>query len=134
MKTKLAVLADYASVTETGKLNIMGIFSSIWARAAPITHPQMHLVVQFEFDFSDLAQKPFRVALVDEDGKEIVSVAGEIQPPPTSGFDGANVNQIFVFNNTTFPHFGAYEFRVEVDGEEKALVPVRVAQMKENEK
>ncbi|MBI3912893.1 MAG: hypothetical protein HY327_01660 [Chloroflexi bacterium] len=131
MKTKIAVLADYASVSEGGKLNILGIFSNIMARTAPITHAQMHLVVQFEFDFSEAGQKDFRVRLMDLDGKEIVNLAGQLQIPQPSGFETANINQIFVFNNTTFPQFGEYVFEVLVDDAIKAEIPVRVMQMKE---
>ncbi len=132
MRLKLATLCDYASVSESGKLNILGIFSSIWARTAPITHTQMHLVVQFEFDFLDRGKKEMQVALVNEDGKEIMKIGGQLDVPPTSGIESANVNQIFVFNNTTFPQFGEYEFRVLLDDETQAVVPVRVEQMQES--
>ena len=130
MHLKLIALADYANVSEGGKLNVMGIFSNIWARTAPITHAQMHLIVQFDFDFLEEGQKNFRVALVDEDGKEILNVDGNVDVPQ-SGFERSTVNQIFVFQNTTFPLFGDYAFHVLFDGEGKAEIPLRVMQMKE---
>jgi hypothetical protein len=90
----------------------------------------MFLVVQFEFDFLEEGQKQLRVALVDEDAKELVSVNGRVDVPQ-GGFDRPTANQIFVFHNTTFPKFGDYEFQVLVDGEVQAQVPVRVMEMKE---
>ncbi len=132
MRLKLATLADYANVSDGGKLNIMGIFSNILARTAPVTHGILYLVVQFEFDFLEVGKKLFRVVLVDEDGKEMVNLAGEIVVPSATGIESSNVNQIFVFNNTAFPKFGDYEFHVLIDGEVHAAVPLRVMQMHEN--
>src|SRR5215217_3944288 len=48
MEVKLAVLADYANVSQDGKLNIMGIFQEINAPSLPFPLPQMFLVVPFE--------------------------------------------------------------------------------------
>ena len=48
MKTRIAVLADYASLSIEHKLNIMGIFTAINAAQTPVVHPQMKLVTQFE--------------------------------------------------------------------------------------
>ncbi|MBI3741700.1 MAG: hypothetical protein HY257_08095 [Chloroflexi bacterium] len=132
MRLKLATLCDYASVSEGGKLNILGIFSNIWARSAPITHALMYLVAQMEFDFLEVGQKQFRVVLVDEDGKETLNLGGEMNVPQATSAEPANVNQIFVFNNTTFPKFGDYEFQVSVNGETCAQISLRVLQMRDN--
>jgi len=48
MEVVLAVLADYANVSQEGKLNIMGIFDIISSEKFPTFHPEMKLVVQFE--------------------------------------------------------------------------------------
>jgi len=37
MRVKLAVLADYASITREGKLNILGIFDEINPQQLPAT-------------------------------------------------------------------------------------------------
>lgn len=48
MEVSLALLADYANVTREGKLNLLGLFDRIDARAVPWVHPQMQLVLQNE--------------------------------------------------------------------------------------
>ena len=45
MDVTLAVLADYANVSQDGKLNIMGIFQEVNPPLLPFTLPQMYLVL-----------------------------------------------------------------------------------------
>jgi hypothetical protein len=47
MEVTVAVLADYANVSQDGKLNIMGIFQEINATSLPFVLPQMYLVMSF---------------------------------------------------------------------------------------
>ena len=45
MDVTLAVLADYANVSQDGKLNIMGIFQEVNPSEIPFVLPQMYLVL-----------------------------------------------------------------------------------------
>ena len=45
VEVTVAVLADYANVSQDGKLNIMGIFQEINPPALPFALPQMYLVL-----------------------------------------------------------------------------------------
>ncbi len=129
MKARIAVLADYASLSIEHKLNILGVFTTINATKAPVVHPQMKLVAQFEFDASEAGQHPMRVVLIDADGNELLSIAGviTIQPPP--GGKPALMNQLLDLTNLTFPRFGDYEFRILIDDEVAAEIPLTVAQI-----
>ena len=46
MELSFMLAADYANVTNNGKLNVMGIFSSINATKFPVKHPQMYIIAQ----------------------------------------------------------------------------------------
>ncbi len=133
MQVRIAALADYASISLGDKLNILGIFTTIMARTEPIVHAQMHLVVQFEFDFTEAGKKDARIVLLDEGGKEILSLGGEITAPRAAPGEAATVNQIIVLNNVSFPHFGRYEFRVLLNGRLEATIPVTVKRVREPE-
>jgi hypothetical protein len=128
MKTRIAVLADYASLSIEHKLNIMGIFTTINATQTPIVHPQMKLVTQFEFEASESGQHQMRIILVDEDGRELFNIAAmvNIQHP----HDGRPVvmNQIFDMAHLTFAAFGDYEFRILLDDEIVTEVPLTIVQ------
>ena len=40
MEVKVALLADGANVSREGKLNLLGIFDTLFARSFPTTHPR----------------------------------------------------------------------------------------------
>lgn len=127
MQLRIAALADYTNITESGKLNILGIFSQIHAASIPAAHPQMQFVVQFAFEPEETGDKTIRIALQDADGNELLSMQGQITLPRPDTPDPVVVNQILVLQNVVFPHFGSYEFVIEVDGETiPAHVPVDI--------
>ena len=131
MRIRIAVLADYASVSLGEKLNVMGIFSNISARAEPIVHAQMYLVIQLEFDSAEAGKKVVKVVLQDDDGNDLLSVGGEMNVPRAAHGEPAIVNQIIVLNNTSFPKFGRYEFRVLINERTEEVIPLSVSQVRE---
>ncbi|MCB0058963.1 MAG: hypothetical protein KDE45_18125 [Caldilineaceae bacterium] len=131
MKTRIAVLADYASLSIDHKLNIMGIFTTINAPQVPVVHPQMKLVTQFEFDASEAGQRPMRVTLVDDDGHELFGIGGTVTIQATHDGHPALLNQIVDLSQLAFPAFGDYEFRIYLDDEVAAEIPLLVAQAKQ---
>jgi hypothetical protein len=129
MQLRIAALADYTNITDNGKLNILGIFSQIHASAVPAVHQQMQLVVQFAFDPIETGEKSIRIVLQDEDAKPLLTTEGKIYIQAPNSPDPVIVNQILILNNVSFPHFGNYEFVIEVDGETlPAHIPVDVLQ------
>ena len=133
MQVRIAVLADYASISVGEKLNILGIFSMIMAHSEPIVHAQMQLVVQFEFDAAESGKKEVRVVLEDQDGNNLLTLGGEIVVPRTPRGEPATVNQILLLNNVTSPHFGRYEFSVLLNNRLEATIPVTVKRVREQE-
>jgi hypothetical protein len=51
MKTTLSFVhfCDHASMSTDGKLNLVGIFESLFAMEVPTRHPQMYILSRFEF-------------------------------------------------------------------------------------
>lgn len=127
MQLRIAALADYTNITETGKLNILGIFSQIHAAQVPAVHAQMQLVLQFAFDPLESGEKHIQIILQDEDGHAVLTADGTLQIASLNQLDPIVVNQILVLQNVVFPHFGSYEFVLLVNGETiPAHVPVDV--------
>lgn len=82
MRFKIAVLADYTNVTNNGKLNIMGIFSALYAQNVPVQHPRMELVIQFAFESHEAGKtKDLTIDLVDADGRSIFTFRGLMLVP-----------------------------------------------------
>ncbi len=127
MRVKIAALADYASISEGKKLNILGIFSQINALEVPCVHLQMAVVVQFEFEPFEAGQHTIGLRLQDEDAHMLVSIDGVGNVPTSHDAEPIVVNQIIALPPVTFPRFGQYEFKVTVDGEPLTTIPFRVA-------
>jgi hypothetical protein len=128
VEVTLAVLADYANVSEDGKLNIMGIFQEVNPSVLPFALPQMFLVVSFtagpaEFD----TVKNIKIALLDNDGNEMLAIEGPVpvHRPPRPG-SRAYMNQVIGLNGITFRRSGDYGFVILVGGETKETVLLHV--------
>ena len=130
MKARIAVRADYANVTADQKLNVMGIFNVINAPLAPAMHRQMMLVLSFVSDPWDvLNQFPFQVELVDEDGHVLLNLQGNMTAAQAPSGEQATTNCILSVNDLVFNKFGHYEFKITVNGEPFATLPLLVQQM-----
>lgn len=124
LRIPLALLADSANVSQDGKLNILGIFENIMSFQFPVSHPTMALVFAVEGDTGDIEREhDLTVDLIDSDGVRMANVGGKLKFPqlPAGHVRG---NQIIYFNGLQFPKPGVYEFKVIINGEVRASVPI----------
>ncbi len=130
MDVKLAVVADFASVSIDNKLNILGVFQEINTPVLPATVPHMYLVLSLEAEPEQYGkQLSLRVVLLEDDpeGNELLTVEGLAQvPEPRHQGDRAYSNQVIGLSGVTFERAGAYRFSVSVDNREIAVVPLLV--------
>jgi hypothetical protein len=126
MLVRVAVIADYASLSVMDKLNVMGIFSVIFVPILPYAHPQMQLVCQIEFESDEVGQKSLRIALFDADDRELFGIDGAMNIPRAPDGQKTTVNQILCLNNVRFENYGPHEFRVFLNSDVVAIIPVRV--------
>jgi len=127
MEVKLALLADYANVTQEGKLNVMGIFSVINAPVLPWVHPQMQLILKFEAGPAEWeTDKEAQVKLLDADGKQILAVGGAVKVPKGKAGKQVQINNILALGNVKFDREGDYVFAVLIGGETKTEIPLTV--------
>ncbi len=135
MDVALAVLADYANISREGKLNIMGIFDTIFSPQFPATHPQAQLIIRFEADISEAeTKKSLEIRLIDEDGKTLMTVPGEMVLGKAQAGEQLKSEGLVTMNNMVFPRAGRYEFKILVNGEHKATVPLKVLELPRAEK
>jgi len=131
MKSVLFTTAEYASVSNDGKLSISGIFDSIQSNAFPATAPRMMLVAQFKAmpeESGEIFDMRFQLANIDGEMLVDLSTAGEV-PASELGLS-VLMNQVVTLNNLSFETPGAYEFRVLLDGELAATLPFAVVEVK----
>lgn len=124
----VAVLADYANVSQDGKLNIMGIFQEINPPVLPFVLPQMYLVLSLTAGPAEVGlARNVRIPLLDSDGQEIVSLQAQMRVP-SSRRPGSRVsiNEAIGLAGLTFPHAGDYAFHILIGDDDKATVPLHV--------
>lgn len=128
MEVKLAVLADYANVSQDGKLNIMGIFQEVNPPMMPFVLPQMFLVVSFEAGAAEFETlKQIKIAMLDDDGNEMLGLEGQAQVPrPPRPGSRAYINQVLGMSGISFERPGDYSFAILVGGETRASVSLHV--------
>lgn len=129
MKLVLFALADYASVADGGKLNVMGIFHTVNAKSFPAKHREMYVIVKFAADFGDVRKESaLEINILDEDSRTIARVEG------TLAVDGYKPDQqsehtlIVRLVDIEFPKAGTYAVNVCIDGEEKETLQLYLRQ------
>lgn len=129
MDVPLALLADYANVTQEGKLNIMGIFGRLIAPAFPTTHPEMCLVMRFEAGPAERGStKKVEVKLLDADGRVKFNSSSQIPIPDEPTRLTTQIFNILRLQNLQFEKPGSYSFEILVNEETKSRVPLIVEQ------
>ncbi len=130
IRIPLHVLADSANVSREGKLNLLGIFENIHAIGFPVTHPALALIFGIEADTGDaIREHDMVIDVVDSDGKSIANITGKLKfGQATTG--KVRSNQIIFFNGMQFSKPGMYEFKIIINGEERAFVPLELIEHK----
>lgn len=99
MQVQLAVLADGANIAPPGKLNILGIFDTIFAGDFPAVHPYMVLALRLRLEYEDGAgEHDLEVVLTDEDGKEFMHGKAKARVPKIPLDTGTGWPAILVYH------------------------------------
>lgn len=128
MEKVLAVVADFASTTADGKLNVMGVFQEINPPELPFVLPQFFLVLSFASPRDDAGLTlDVRINLVNSSHEKMLTIGGESSvPQPRGNEELLYTNQIAGLAGLTFFQPGKHEFQVTVNGQQKATIPLSV--------
>ena len=114
MNLRYAIAADFANVTQDGKLNVLGVMDRIYAPQYPAMHRVLFFVMALESDHDDEEQtRTLDIQLIDPDAQIVSRITGQFQ----FGAGKQIVNQIHVFQEVLFQQPGAYQFNVFFDDE-----------------
>jgi hypothetical protein len=132
MNVKLAVLADFASISREGKLNILGIFDELNTAEFPARLPIFYVVVAYEAGPAEFdSEKATQIVLTDDDGNVMVRLEQKIKVSPAKRpGTRSTMNQITGIVGLPFPKAGSYQFAILIDGREEETVRLRVNELK----
>jgi hypothetical protein len=129
MKVELFALCDFAA-DYGGKLSVVGIFDSIFAKQMPAVHPHCCIAVKLRFEKFEEGQKKLRIAIVDDDGKGVLppmEIPINVVMPPD-----APSNAIQVVANIAglkIDTFGEYSIDLGIDGRHEGNIPLFARKM-----
>jgi hypothetical protein len=130
VRVKVALLADYSNVSREGKLNILGIFDTIYAPTFPTTHAHMQLVIRFEGGPEEAGTtRQLEIQFQAQDGAVLFRLPGTLGVQRGEVGELVRADHILTLNNVTFEHPGRYAFQIVLDGRAEATVPLRVEQI-----
>lgn len=131
MESVLFTTAEYASISNDGKLSINGIFDSIHSSSFPASSPRMYLVTQFKAEPSEYGRIfEVRFQLLNEDGELMIDLNGAGEVPESEYGLSVLMNQVVTMNNVAFEKPGQYTFQTVLDGEVVATLPFAVVEAK----
>ena len=128
MDSLFFLIAEYANVSTGGKLNVMGIFNTLFAARFPARHPSLHIVAKLSSGAAEAnVSKRLKIKLLNDDGTEIWATP-ELPLKVPASVNGRRVenNVIVALTDLVFPTDGDYQFSLLVDDDEKDVAPLYV--------
>jgi hypothetical protein len=127
MNIQVAVLCDAATDDNSGKLNLLGAFDTIYAQQMPAVHPQCAVALRGTFVPGDEGTRKLTLNFINADGRAIMQ-AIEIPVPVTLPDDAHFLTRNFIVNiqQLKFEEPGLYSVDVRLDDESQASIPLLV--------
>jgi len=116
IKLNFVFLCDYASMGEAGKLNIMGIFKTIFGKQLPIVQPQMFIVTNVSVDKGRDYKEVIKIT--DEDDQEIgKAIEFKFSFPKDEKDEKVEAGFIGQLNATEFNKEGKHKLKIYINDE-----------------
>ncbi|MFH1067694.1 MAG: hypothetical protein V1746_07315 [bacterium] len=129
MNIEVAVLCD-AATDSHGKLNILGVFNTIFARQFPVIHPHCAVALRVNFQKAEEGAHAIKAEFVNADGQPIMPtcrIAAEVKVPD----DLASISCNFIVNiqGLKLNQPGDYSVDIFVDDAEATSIPLLAKQV-----
>jgi len=115
MQIDIALLADYAAVTNDRKLVAAGIFRMISATRLPVEHSRMYLALQVRVLGGEEEKHHLAVRLVDPDGQMVSEIAGPLEVQRKDMAKDFTMSLVIDMAGMKFQKWGPHSFDVFAD-------------------
>ena len=119
-------VCDYASFSEGGKLNILGIFENINASKIPYTHPQMFVVLNILIKKKGNYKKIIIRFIQNANEAEIAGVEIPMNIKMSSAKKEFKIGSVGQLNSVKFEEYGKYKIQIFIDeyliGEKEIII------------
>jgi len=111
--------ADY-----NGRLNILGVFDTIFTPQVPATHPFCAVAVRIRFTPIERGQHRLTLHIVDDDGNLVIpSLEGPFNVEIPNNAPMAAANLVLNLGMLRLPKIGEYAINLAIDGRQEASLP-----------
>lgn len=126
MQIEVFSLCDAATVSG-GKLNMLGVFDTIWARKIPTAYPYCVVALRIRFESDERGEHRVSVNFVDLDGKHIIpSVSGTINVSFPEEQRARSANLIFSIQGLKLERYSQYSIDLAIDNRRERSLPLFV--------
>jgi hypothetical protein len=127
MDIEVFALCDAATSDQSGKLNVLGTFDTIYAQQTPAGHPAAAVALRLRLSRSEFGKHQIRLLLIDDDGKTVgPDINGEFETAPANEAETACVNFVFNLQALPLPSYGRMHFDLAVDRNQLGRLPLYV--------
>ncbi len=129
MDLQIGVLCD-AATDNSGKLNILGTFDTIYTTQLPAVHPQCSIALRMSFNKVEEGAHKVRLSFVDEDGKPVmpnIDIPVDVRVPEDTIFISRNF--IVNIHQLKFDNPGLYSVDIALDDRQVGSISLLVKKM-----
>jgi hypothetical protein len=128
VETRIFLLADYANVDASNKLNIIGAFNRVYTEKVPTVVPAMYLVGKVAAGLGEFGkERKYEILLHNEDGNELGKLNGTFAFPQPDKLDQTSEwNLVLAFMGLVFSEAGRYEFRLLINDAIVGIAPLDI--------
>lgn len=126
MKCNFFLFCDAANATRENKQNLLGVFSNIFAKAAPMIHPTMAIAYEIS-EVPMVVQSTLQLTITSENGSEVFRTQQVI--PSQQVAQPQSIGGVFGINGLQLPTFGRYTAMLHLNGDEVARNEFTVTQI-----
>ncbi|MCB9771095.1 MAG: hypothetical protein H6754_00885 [Candidatus Omnitrophica bacterium] len=126
MNIEVFSLCD-AATNDTGKLNILGAFDTIWMVQAPAIYPQCAIALRLRFNRDERGEHNIVVNFVDVDGRHIMPSMNSLIKMDFPGEQRTgSANLILNIQGLKIEKWGEYSIDLQIDGRNVSSLPLFV--------
>lgn len=72
MQAEIFTLCDAATISDGGKMNLLGSFDTLCATGFPTRHPHCALACKIRFSEEEAGAHDLKIRIIDPDGKDVI--------------------------------------------------------------
>jgi len=116
-----------AATSDSGNLNILGAFDTIWAIKMPVVYPQCTVALRIRFTSIEKGEHKVSISFADADGQPVIPpLNGTIKIDFPKEQQTGSANLILNIQQLNFKACGEYSIDLAIDGRQDSTLPLHV--------